>query len=122
MSVPLAASRRVKENRFFQNRVEIAPPTPPSLPGAAAKGPRPLEEEDEIKAFLHEDGPVAEGVRRVLAAVKQKRRELGNEWDVRPAVANFVRAYQHAVPKANKEYLRGMNLALKVYLGQKEGL
>lgn len=122
MSNPLAASRRVKENRFFQNRVEVAPPAPPALPGSPASHAKRLEDEDEIKAFMHEDGPVADGVRRVLAAVKAKRRELGNEWDVRGAVAHFVQAYQHAVPKADKEYVRGMNLALKVYLGQKEGL
>ncbi|MES2153677.1 MAG: hypothetical protein V4510_00895 [bacterium] len=121
MSTPLAASRRVKENRFFQNRVEIAPPAPPALPGSASPTKR-LEDEDEIKVFLHDEGPVADGVRRVLAAVKAKRAELGNEWDVRGAVAHFVQAYHHAVPKADKEYVRGMNLALKVYLGQKEGL
>ncbi len=121
MSTPLAASRRVKDNRFFQNRVEIAPPAPPPLPGSKPAAKR-LEDEDEIKVFLHDEGPVAEGVRRVLLAVKQKRIELGNEWDVRGAIAHFVQAYQHAVPKADKEYVRGMQLALKVYLGQKEGL
>jgi hypothetical protein len=130
MSEPLAASRRVKDNRFFQNRVEIGPPSLPALPGqaaAAAKGEKTqaqkdLEEDAEIKSFLHEQGPVAEGVRRVLLAVRQKRRELGNEWDVRGAVAHFVQAYQHAVPHADKEYVRGMNLALKVYLSQKEAI
>lgn len=121
MSNPLAASRRVKENRFFQNRVEVAPPTPPALPGQSTAAGRRLEDEDEIKVFLHDEGPVADGVRRVIGAVKAKRRELGNEWDVRASVAHFVQAYQHAVPKADKEYVRGMNLALKVYLGQKDG-
>lgn len=128
MTTPLAASRRVKDNRFFQTRVEIGPPALPQLPGQAAKGaPKTeaqvaLEEDAEIKGFLHETGPVADGVRRVLLAVRQKRRELGNEWDVRGAVAHFVQAYQHAVPHADKEYVRGMNLALKVYLSQKEAV
>lgn len=125
MSTPLAASRRVKENRFFQSRVEIGPPALPALPGQAAKGEKTaaqaaIEEDAEIKAFLHETGPVADGVRRVLMAIRQKRRELQNEWDVRGAIAHFVQAYQHAVPHADKEYVRGMNLALKVYLSQKE--
>jgi hypothetical protein len=129
MTSPLAASRRVKDNRFFQNRVEIGPPSIPALPGQAAraKGEKTqaqidLEEDAEIKGFLHEQGPVADGVRRVLHAVRQKRKELGNEWDVRGAVAHFVQAYQHAVPGADKEYVRGMNLALKVYLSQKEAI
>ncbi|MEA3143746.1 MAG: hypothetical protein QOG31_1070 [Thermoplasmata archaeon] len=127
MSEPLAASRRVKDNRFFQNRVEIGPPALPPLPGQAAKGEKTpaqlaIEEDAEIKGFLHEQGPVADGVRRVLIAIRQKRRELGNEWDVRGAIAHFVQAYQHAVPHADKEYVRGMNLALKVYLSQKEAV
>jgi hypothetical protein len=125
MSSPLAASRRVKDNRFFQNRVEIGPPALPPLPGQAAKGAKTpeqaaIEEDAEIKSFLHETGPLADGVRRVLMAIRQKRRELGNEWDVRGAVAHFVQAYQYAVPHADKEYVRGMNLALKVYLSQPE--
>lgn len=129
MTSPLAASRRVKENRFFQSRVEIGPPSMPALPGQAAarKGEKTpeqvaIEEDAEIKAFLHETGPVADGVRRVLMAIKQKRRELQNEWDVRGAVAHFVQAYKHAVPHADKEYVRGMDLALKVYLTQKEAI
>jgi hypothetical protein len=127
MSIPLAASRRIKDNRFFQNRVEIGPPSLPALPGATAaaggeKTPTQvaLEEHQEIKAFLHEEGPVSDGVRRVLLAIRQKRRELGNEWDVRGAVAHFVTAYKEAVPHADKEYLRGMDLALKVYLSEKD--
>jgi hypothetical protein len=128
MSEPLAASRRVKDNRFFQNRVEIGPPALPPLPGQGVqKGEKTpaqidLEEDAEIKGFLHEQGQVADGVRRVLQAVRRKRKELGNEWDVRGAVAHFVQAYQHAVPHADKEYVRGMNLALKVYLSQKEAI
>lgn len=127
MTNPLAASRRVKDNRFFQTRVEIGPPALPPLPGQAAKGEKTpaqvaLEEDAEIKAFLHETGPVADGVRRVLLAIRQKRRELQNEWDVRGAVAHFVQAYKHAVPHADKEYVRGMDLALKVYLAQKEAV
>lgn len=121
MDTPLAASRRVKDNRFFQNRIEMGPPTPPPLPGQPAAGAaKALEEEDEIQKFLHEEGKVADGVRRVLVAVRAKRRELSNEWDVRAAVANFVTQYQHAVPHADPEYVRGMKLALKVYLGSKE--
>ncbi|HUR61651.1 MAG TPA: hypothetical protein VM286_04735 [Candidatus Thermoplasmatota archaeon] len=128
MTSPLAASRRVKDNRFFQNRVEIGPPSIPTLPGQGIqKGEKTaaqvaLEEDAEIRGFLHEQGPVADGVRRVLLSIRQKRRELGNEWDVRGAVAHFVQAYAHAVPNADKEYLRGMNLALKVYLSQKEAI
>ncbi|MEA3190711.1 MAG: hypothetical protein QOD77_1293 [Thermoplasmata archaeon] len=120
MDTPLAASRRVKDNRFFQNRIEMGPPTTPPLPGQVAAGAKSLEDEDEIKTFLHEEGPVADGVRRVLVAVRTKRRELSNEWDVRAAVTNFVTQYQHAVPHADPEYVRGMKLALKVYLGSKE--
>lgn len=121
MDTPLAASRRVKDNRFFQNRIEMGPPTTPPLPGQkAASATKALEDEDEIQAFLHEEGQVADGVRRVLVAVRSKRRELANEWDVRAAVTNFVTQYQHAVPHANPEYVRGMKLALKVYLGSKE--
>jgi hypothetical protein len=132
MTTPLAASRRVKDNRFFQSRVEIGPPALPALPGQAAKGQAAkgektatqvdLEEDAEIKAFLHEQGPLADGVRRVILAIRKKRRELGNEWDVRGAIAHFVQAYQYAVPHADKEYVRGMNLALKVYLSQKEAI
>ncbi len=131
MSQPLAANRRIKENRFFQSRVELGPPAGPPLPGApapsrgvAVKTPAQLafEQQEEIKGFLHEEGPVADGCRRVLMAVRAKRRELGNEWDVRGAVANFVQMYQHAVPGADPEYVRGMKLALKVYLGSLEVL
>lgn len=130
MSQPLAAARRIKENRFFQNRVELGPPVAPPLPGGAAaarKGEKSaqqvaFEEQEEILSFLKEEGQVADGVRRVLLAVRAKRRELGNEWDVRGAVATFVQMYQQAVPHANPEYVRGMKLALKVYLGSKEVL
>lgn len=131
MSQPLAAARRIKENRFFQNRVELGPPAGPALPavpGAVAKVPPKteaqlaFEQQEEIMAFLKEEGPAADGVRRVLMAVRAKRRELGNEWDVRGAVATFVQMYQEAVPGADPEYVRGMRLALKVYLGSKEVL
>lgn len=131
MSQPLAAARRIKENRFFQNRVEIGPPAIPPVPGAKPAAPKEsektaeqlaFEQHVEIMAFLKEEGPAADGVRRVLMAVRAKRRELGNEWDVRGAVATFVQMYQEAVPGADPEYVRGMKLALKVYLGSKEVL
>lgn len=131
MSTPLAAARRIKDNRFFQNRIEIGPPSVPALPGQGAaptKGAEKTEEQirfeehEEIASFLKEEGPAADGVRRVMMAVRTKRRELGNEWDVRGAVTNFVQMYQHAVPGAEPEYVRGMKLALRVYLGSKEVL
>jgi hypothetical protein len=130
MSTPLAAARRIKDNRFFQNRIEIGPPTVPALPGSAAAAKSPVKTEEqllfeqqaEIMGFLHEEGKVADGVRRVLLSIRSKRRELTTEWDVRAAVANFVQKYQEAVPGADPEYVRGMKLALKVYLGSKEVL
>lgn len=122
MAKGLAGTRRVKENRFFNNRIEIAPPAPPPLPGGKSSAVMDLEQEDEIAVFLKEEGPVADGVRRVVAAVKAKRRALETEWDVRAAVAKFVTDYREAVPKADPEYLRGMRLALDVYLGSKEAL
>jgi hypothetical protein len=128
MGEPLSATRRVKENRFFQNRIEIEPPATPPLPGAqvAARNKMPiesryiLEQDAEIRAFMNEQGPAADGVRRVIMAVKSKRKELETEWDVRGAMARFVQEYQVAVPKADPEYIRGMKLALKVYLGSTE--
>ncbi len=129
MTSPLSATRRVKENRFYQNRIEIAPPAAPPLPGGELRNPNPhlpletrymLEEDAQIRAFLHEQGAASDGVRRVLQAVKTKRKELETEWDVRGAMARFVQEYQVAVPKADPEYVRGMKLALKVYLGSKE--
>lgn len=120
MAKALAGTRRVKENRFFNNRIEIEPPAPPALPGAKKEATIDLESVDEIQLFMKEEGPVADGVRRVVMAVKAKRRSLETEWDVRAAVAKFVRDYKEAVPKADPEYLRGMNLALNVYLGSKE--
>lgn len=120
MDTPLAASRRVKDNRWHNSRIEIAPPVAPPLPGQKQAVKRVLEEAEEIKTFLHDEGPVSEGVRRVVLAVREKRRTLGNEWDVRASVAKFVKDYAYAVPNADKEYLRGMALALKVYLASEE--
>jgi hypothetical protein len=119
---PLAASRRVKENRWHAKKVEIAPPAPPPLPGQKAPAPQraELEEDHDIQAFLKEEGPLADGVRRFLQVVRQKRVTLGNEWDVREAAKRFVKDYAYAVPNAHKDYIRGMQLALKVYLGTKE--
>ena len=120
MDTPLAASRRVKENRFWSNRTEIGPPTPPPQPEADPA--QAVADDNEIRDFLKEEGKAAEGVRRVLVAIRQKSKELGNEWDTKEAVSRFVSGYAHAVTGADKEYLRGMNLALRVYLGQKEGM
>ncbi|MCA1819778.1 MAG: hypothetical protein LC620_07000 [Halobacteriales archaeon] len=117
MDTPLAASRRVKDNRFWSNRTEIGPPTPPAPTADAAQA---VADDKEIREFLKEEGVAADGVKRVLSAIRQKAKELGNDWDTREAVSRFVSSYAHAVPSAEKEYLRGMNLALRVYLGQKE--
>jgi hypothetical protein len=119
MDTPLAASRRVKDNRFWSNRTEIGPPSPPPKPEVDPA--QVVAEDSEIKEFLKEEGQAAEGIKRVLVAIRQKSKELQNDWDTRQAVERFVGMYAHAVPNADKEYLRGMNLALKVYLGQKEG-
>jgi hypothetical protein len=118
MDTPLAASRRVKDNRFWSNRTEIGPPSPPPQPDQDEA--QRVADDKEIREFLKEEGQAAEGVRRVLQAIRQKSRELQNPWDTKEAVSRFVSAYAHAVPHADKEYLRGMNLALRVYLGQKE--
>jgi len=119
MDTPLAASRRVKDNRFWSNRTEIGPPTPPPQTADAAQA---VADDREIREFLKEEGQAAEGIKRVLQSIRQKSRELQNDWDTREAVTRFVSAYAQAVPNADKEYLRGMNLALRVYLGQKEGM
>lgn len=118
MDTPLAASRRVKDNRFWSNRTEIGPPSPPPQPDQDEA--QRVADDREIKEFLKEEGQAAEGVRRVLQAIRQKSKELQNAWDTKEAVSRFVSSYAHAVPHADKEYLRGMNLALRVYLGQKE--
>lgn len=118
MDTPLAASRRVKDNRFWSNRTEIGPPSPPPQPDQDEA--QRVADDREIKEFLKEEGQAAEGVRRVLQVIRQKSRELQNTWDTKEAVSRFVSSYAHAVPHADKEYLRGMNLALRVYLGQKE--
>jgi hypothetical protein len=120
MSTPLAASRRVKENRFWGAKIEMGPPTPPAPTPTETDEAARVAQDAEIKAFLNEEGPAADGVKRVLAAIRQKSAELQNSWDTRQAVSNFVEAYRKAVPQADKEYLRGMKLALKVYLGSKE--
>jgi len=120
MDTPLAASRRVKDNRFWNNRTEIGPPTPPPAPK-----PDPAQvvaDDAQIRAFLKEEGKAAEGVKRVLTVIRQKSVELDNDWDTREAVQRFVASYAHAVPGADREYLRGMHLALRVFLGQKEEL
>lgn len=118
MDTPLAASRRVKDNRFWSNRTEIGPPSPPPQPDQDEA--QRVADDKEIREFLKEEGQAAEGVRRVLQAIRQKSKELQNAWDTKEAVSRFVSSYAHAVPHADKEYLRGMNLALRVYLGQKE--
>ena len=118
MDTPLAASRRVKDNRFWSNRTEIGPPSPPPKPDQDEA--QRVADDREIREFLKEEGQAAEGVRRVLQAIRQKSKELQNPWDTKEAVSRFVSSYAHAVPHADKEYLRGMNLALRVYLGQKE--
>lgn len=124
---PLAPSRRIKENRWHNAKVDVAPPVAPPLPGQSPTHKMPsgaerikLEERSEIQGFLKEEGAVADGVRRFLQVVRQKRVTLQNEWDVREAAKKFVKDYAYAVPNADKEYLRGMNLALKVYLGRPE--
>lgn len=118
MDTPLAASRRVKDNRFWSNRTEIGPPSPPPKPEADPA--QAVADDKDIREFLKEEGQAAEGVKRVLVAIRQKSKELQNDWDTREAVSRFVSGYAHAVPHADKEYLRGMKLALRVYLGQKE--
>ena len=120
---PLAASRRVKENRWHAKKVEVAPPAPPPLPGQKAGAPaaRANREADaDIQRFLKDEGPLADGVRRFLQVLRQKRVTLQNEWDVRESARKFVKDYAYAVPNAHKDYIRGMELALKVYLGTKE--
>jgi hypothetical protein len=120
MDTPLAASRRVKDNRFWSNRTEIGPPTPPPQPDKDAADA--VAQDRDIQEFLKEEGQAAQGVKRVLQSIRAQSRELKNDWDTREAVSRFVSSYAQAVPHADKEYLRGMNLALKVYLSQKEAI
>lgn len=116
MDVPLAASRRVKENRFWSNRTEVGPAQAPKAEDPA----QAVANDREVREFLKEEGPAADGVQRVLLAIRRQSRELQNDWDTRAAVERFVASYAQAVPHADKEYLRGMQVALRVYLGRPE--